>query len=115
MLPKKQRLNRSRDIMAVIKRGSLLRTPHVNIYYRLRDDDQVSRSACIVGKKVHRSAVKRHTYQRWLRSAARQLMSRTNSPVDTVWVAQSQINHLPNATVLYDKLEPHLSRLFRDA
>ena len=111
MLPRKHRLTKQNDIVHTIRRGRTLRTPYVHVHLLNRADHNISRSACIVAKKVHLSAVRRHTYQRWLRVQARTLLPQLTEPCDVVWVAQPQITQLSSSRELQHRLAPYLTHL----
>jgi ribonuclease P protein component len=92
MLPRSARLRRSREIQRVVHEGRVFVTTYLKVY-RAPSLAPDTRVACVVGKTVHRSAVARHRYQRWLRALARELLSETvlASPYDMVWVARPSI------------------------
>lgn len=91
MLPRKQRLARSADIQHVLRRGRCFQVPGMRIC--VAPGATQSRVACIVSKKVSRLAVRRHRYQRWLRSLAKELLAGplVGKQYDMVLVATPQI------------------------
>lgn len=112
MLPRSSRLHKSEEIRTILRRGQRLPTPYVYVYYLPRSDHKgLSRVACIVSKKVHSSAIKRHYYQRWLREAARHFIPRIVQTCDMVWVAKPAITKVKNLTELQDNLTPYLQKL----
>ncbi len=72
--------------MVVVRRGRRLRTPYL-VMYVLRSTAGSSRVACVVGKKVHRTAVVRHRIQRQMREIAQQTIPSLSRSHDMVWVA----------------------------
>lgn len=91
MLAREQRLRRSEDIMRVMRHGRRIKMPHALLYVAAAPNTEGVRVACIVGKRVHRSAVRRHSIQRRLRESVRTHLPRASSPVDLVVVAQPSI------------------------
>lgn len=100
MIPRDKRLSRQQDIVRVVRLGKKIITPYIIIHAVPAAPDQAgSRVACVVGKKVNALAVKRHKYQRWVRSLAAQTIPGLSSAYDMVWVARPTINE---ATSLAD-------------
>jgi len=113
MLAQKNRLRRSQDIRDVLKNGQRVTIPEVYIYFK-KNDLEHGRIATIVGKKIHKQAVKRHRYQRWLRSLAADYVvspAKTRS-YDMVWVAQPRINNVRAQKDLEVPLKLKLQRFF---
>ena len=105
MLPAANRLRGEPDIQATLKTGRRLPTPHVRIFIRPNPHSQTSRFACVVGKRVSRSAVRRHRYQRWLRQVARRALTTTHTPpVDVVLLANPSITTVKNLSQLVDTI-----------
>lgn len=113
MLPRKSRLNKHNDIIATIRRGKRLDTPYVLLHSLQRNRATTSRFTCIVSKKVHTSATKRHTYQRWLRASAQAIMPRLGKPLDMVWLAKPEIVTIKKASVLQNSLQPYIDQLIK--
>ena len=90
MLPTKERLTKEKDIQLVIKKG-FRRKGHFFIIYVLKNNKDNHRIACVVGKKVSKSSVVRHRYQRWLREALKSLKSEIIVPSDIVVIALPSI------------------------
>lgn len=111
MLSRKFRLSRHIDIMNVLRRGRRLNTPFVHLYHLAQPNAPTPRIACVVSKKVHSSAVKRHTYQRWLRRIAQDFISSTTASSDMVWVAKPKINTVKKISDLQKSLQPVLRRV----
>jgi ribonuclease P protein component len=76
-----------------------------------RPDQEQTRVATIVAKKVHSSAVKRHQYQRWLRAVAIELLPSLKQPYDMVWVAKPKITELASAREVAQKVRPLFDKL----
>jgi ribonuclease P protein component len=72
MLPRPLRLTRQEDILRVLRTGRVVKNPYLRLHFQVLPEQPFPRFACVVGKKVHRHAVKRHRYQRWLRHLVRQ-------------------------------------------
>lgn len=73
-----------------------------------------TRIACVVGKSVHRSAVRRHKYQRWLREVARQTLA-TQSPntaYDMVWIARPGMTNMSSVAAIAADLAPRWRQLY---
>ncbi len=111
MLSAGNRLRRRQDVLAVIQRGRLYRTKYLNIYRLGRADQAGTRLACVVGKKVHQSAVRRHQVQRWLREIARGTIQGMQDSVDMVWVAKPSIVRITSKTELEQALSGDLKKI----
>ncbi len=98
MLPRPHRLRATTTIKEVVRAGKVIPTPWVRLHLLPRPANTATRVACVVGKKVHRLATRRHRYQRWLREAARTLISVFSTPYDVVIVAQPLITTLTTPT-----------------
>lgn len=81
--------------------------------YRYPSPTPFTRVACVVGTSVHRSAVRRHRYQRWLRELSRNLLRERPLPVpyDMVWVAQPSIIQADSLAKLYQDVAPRWEKL----
>lgn len=91
MLPGYARLRRSQDIVTTLRQGKAVATPYVRAHLYQSTRSGPARVACIVGKKVHASAVQRHRYQRWLRECAKALYPSLETGSDLVLVGQPQL------------------------
>jgi len=111
MLPRKHRLTGRHNILRTIRRGRSLSTAYVRIHLLVRAGQDTSRVAFIVSKKVHRSAVKRHTYQRWLRHISGALLPQLTQSYDMVWIAQPQIAKLKSSREISRHLAAGLKQL----
>lgn len=111
MLPRRLRLTKNTDILKVMRQGNKISTPYVWLYLLPRNDDQSSRAACVVSKKVHQSAVKRHHYQRWLRQLSGTYISRLPAAYDMVWVARPKIIEVNEISKLQNSLQTQLDKL----
>lgn len=109
MLPRPARLHRTQDITAVLRHGQRSRTPWVRLYYR-PGRTAGTRVACIVGRQVDPSAVRRKRYQRWLREIARQALASTHAPYDMVWVARPEIRECRSLAALREQIASSLPR-----
>jgi len=105
MLPAAFRLRRSDDIAMVVRTGLHISTPYVRIHAVLKPDNSHSRLACVVGKKVHSSAVQRHRYQRWLRVYAEDLLKELKMTYDIVLVGQPSLNTVTTYAQLKETLQ----------
>ena len=94
-----------------MRQGNRISTPYVWLYFLRRADSQSSRAATIVSKKVHQSAVKRHRYQRWLRSLADTHINRLPAAYDMVWVARPKIIEVNKIAKLQNSLPAQLNKL----
>ena len=72
-----------------MKTGARVQTEHV-VIYSAPSLSGTFRCACIVGKKVHKSAVIRHRIQRRLREACKQCMVAISGAYDIVVIAKKQ-------------------------
>jgi ribonuclease P protein component len=108
MLPRHLRLTKNADILRIMRQGKKISTPYVWIYFLKRDDKKPSRAASVVSKKVHKLAVKRHRYQRWLRQLSKAHISRLPLAHDMVWVARPKITEVKKITELQSSLQGHL-------
>lgn len=106
MVPGRLRLRSRDDIQRVVRSGKRVVTPYVFIYAS-PGLNQHSRVACIVSKKVSKSAVRRHRYQRWLRESAQRFLPQMPAPTDMVWVGRPALVNLHTGA----ELESSLSRL----
>jgi ribonuclease P protein component len=106
VLPTTQRLRQSAAIERVVKTGALMRTPYVLLYRSPAPGQPTSRVACIVSKRVSKSAVVRHRYQRWLRQYARHVVAQKGPVFDIVLVARPSLATLTTSAALFESL-PH--------
>lgn len=94
MLAKKNRLTTSSDIENVVVRGLRVRGKYVTIYSAPSTHGE-PRIACVAGKRVHASAVIRHSVQRKLRAACRDIVTTFHGSYDIVVVALSpDVRHI---------------------
>lgn len=89
MLASKYRLRASADIAHVIRNGKKIHTPCAVITILIPSPVNHTRIACVVGKKVDRSSVVRHSVQRKLRAGAAALPLEGTTPYDMVIVASN--------------------------
>ncbi|MEX1112262.1 MAG: ribonuclease P protein component [Candidatus Andersenbacteria bacterium] len=79
------RIRHTAEVLAVIRRGQKIRTPYLLLYLL---PAKQWRMACVVGKKVSKSAVVRHRIQRQLREIVRDVVvGASGGPYDVVVVA----------------------------
>jgi len=106
MLGASQRLRSSREIREVVHYGRRIQTPFVRVHFLRKPNQLSSRVACVVGTRVHRSAVVRHRYQRWLRQYAREFLAQQQGAVsyDIVFVAVPAMNTLSRSADLKNSL-----------
>jgi ribonuclease P protein component len=112
MLPAHHRLRRQADIARVFKAGKKLRSPHTVIYYLARPASPYSRAACIVSRKVHRSAVMRHRYQRWLRHTAKNLIKNSPLIMDIIIIALPSLARINEYKVIDKEITQTRKRIF---
>ncbi|HLC49755.1 MAG TPA: ribonuclease P protein component [Candidatus Andersenbacteria bacterium] len=86
MLKKENRLTKSQDIENIVRGGARLRTKHMVIYTMPSTQGHI-RFACVAGKKVHASAVIRHSVQRKIRAACSIIVTSRPGSYDIVVVA----------------------------
>jgi len=86
MLARKNRLTASSDIQQVVVHGARVRTNNLSIYSAPNAVNN-TRFACVAGKKVHASAVVRHSIQRKIRAACASITTSFTSSYDIVVVA----------------------------
>ncbi len=111
MLPRHFRLAKSSNIRDAIRRGKVYRTPYVRIYAYAAHTQVHSRVACIVGRRIHASAVVRHRFQRMLREAARAAIATLPHPYDMVWVAKPEIVRVRSLPELRESLRYTIEKL----
>lgn len=106
MFSRRNRLSRRSDVLRVIKNGKKIRLPHVLVYIQKGDTALPSRHTCIVGKKVAKSAVARHRFQRWLREAVRHEW--VVNGYDIVWMGLPSLASISSKKDLDRVLIPHI-------
>ncbi len=111
MLPRRLRLTKNADILKIMRQGNKITTPYVWLYLLQRTNNESSRAACVVGKKVHQLAVRRHRYQRWLRQLADTHIKRLSTAYDMVWVARPEITEVKELSKLQESLQVQLDKL----
>lgn len=106
MLPRGVRLRRSAEVTHVVRRGRRLYTPYVTIHQVARPEMNHHRVACVVGKRVAKSSVQRHRYQRWLRHVAGEWLRQHPGPptYDMVWVARPAIKAVKSLRELQESV-----------
>ena len=111
MLAKESRLNKTNDIVRTIRYGRRIRTPYVLLYV-LKPDPAPSKAkvAVVVGKKVHKLAVKRHKYQRWLREIAQEVINDI-PPFEMVWLALPPLKEVSSKQDLKKSLDSVVEKL----
>jgi len=107
MLPPENRITKNTDISAIKKNGQKINTRHIIIYY-LPGKSPLPRFAFVVGKHVHKSAVARHRYQRWMRNIAKSIIPRLSQPFNMVWVARPSINQTLRQQQIFNDVEAGL-------
>lgn len=114
MLPRPLRLRRRKDVKRVMHTGRRIRTQYAIIYVTRVSVPQ-SRIACVVGRRVHSSAVRRHRIQRWLREIARSTIADMSTPYDMVWVALPGIANVKTKMQLEGSIKSRLLKLTRES
>lgn len=89
MLPSRFRLTASADIERVITIGTRVYTPFATLYVLAQPEKDCTRIACVVGKRVDKTAVVRHAVQRKLRAAIITLPVTMKASYDMVIVASN--------------------------
>ena len=93
MLSQKNRITKNADISTIKTTGQKINVRHLIIYYKPNPSPD-PRFAFVVGKHVHKTAVVRHRYQRWMRGAAKAIAPHLKQSFDMVWVARPSINQV---------------------
>ena len=92
MLAKIHRLRHTTDIQSVRRAGTCQPVGPLRVCV-LKKETGPMRTACVVGKRVHASAVKRHRLQRLLREFVRSVQKQVgNASYDMVISAQRPAN-----------------------
>lgn len=99
----------SLEIKDIIQCGQRFELPALRLYVH-PNRFLPPKTACIVGKKVHRSAVVRHRYQRLLREAVRAAIC-SGVKYDMVVVAKPEILTLKKLSELQNVLKPCFENL----
>lgn len=112
MLPRLHRLRQTKAIQHTLHTGTCFTTPYIKVCY-IPSQAAQTRVACVVGKSVHRSAVRRHRYQRQLREIVRHLLAEEPlpRPYDMVWMAKSSIQKAPSLGVILAAVKPSWQKL----
>lgn len=86
MLPSKNRLNKTKDIERVFKKGETHREGF--LFLKLAENGlTLSRFAFVVGQKVSKKAVLRNKIKRRMREAVKKQLPNIKPGFDGVWVA----------------------------
>lgn len=101
MLPRPLRLRRSADIRRVTTTGRRFVTPYFTAYCLKSSTLSPPQAAVVVGKRVHKSAVVRHRYQRWLRALLRHSLTALPPGVELVVVGRPDLVSLTSQQLLY--------------
>ncbi len=109
MLPKRHRVTRQREFLA-LQRGTAVRGPSLTLRLVRRTDRDPVRIAVVVSKRVSRRAVDRHQVTRWLREAARADLAALPSGV-TVKVSATA----PYASYSFPRCQVELHGLLQQA
>lgn len=110
MLARSDRLHLSADIERVTRTGVRTQTPIGAVYILTPSPAGRTRIACVVGKRVHSSAVVRHATQRKLRHACRALPNTPHGPYDMVVVASTAGIRTMNQKEIIDILSHAINR-----
>lgn len=112
MLPRLHRLRQTKQIQKVVRSGRCFNTPYVRVCLHAGETSS-TRIACVVGKSVDKSAVRRHRYQRWLRQVASDFVAGhpSASPYDMVWIAQPAIANAKAPAAVAAAVIPHLQKI----
>lgn len=111
MLPPIHRLHREADLKRTLQQGRLFRSSCLTIRSLKRGDEEPTRLATVVGKRVHASAIRRHQYQRWLREAGRELIQALPVGYDMVVVAQPPLARLTSLAEISEDMRAILKLL----
>ena len=90
MIPKKNRLNKEKDIEYVLKKGQIKFSPILNIKY-LPAETKVSRFCIIISKKISLKAVVRNRSKRQISASLQDLIENIKKPVDVVILTKPAI------------------------
>lgn len=99
----------SQRIRIVLRSGQRFETPSTTLVV-VSTPSPSGEVACVVGKKVHKSAVVRHRYQRLMRAALAEVPKKKPA-YDMVVMAKPTILSLQKLSELERELKSHLTRL----
>lgn len=92
VLPRSFRLQKSKDIQQVIKKGSRFRAPHVQ-FSVFKTDAEVSRFAFIVSNKISKKATARNRTKRLMRESVRHLLPQLRPGFDIIiWASYGALD-----------------------
>lgn len=111
MLPRASRVHRSQDIKQIVRYGNRIITPYMLIYWQQRDAAVSPRIACVVGKKVHKRAYRRHRLQRLLRALARETITHTKDGAAMVWVGRPNLSDVTGLEQLRQSIVSYRAQL----
>lgn len=78
-------------MVGILRFGKKITTPFLWAYARRNVAGLPGKFACVVSKRVSKSAVRRHYYQRWMREMARGIQKQQANEVSVVLVARPAI------------------------
>lgn len=109
MIPRSHRLTGS-DVDEIVRFGKRFADGFNTVFARRSRSNNI-RIACVVGKRVARSAVHRHRIQRWMREAAREYiyLDRWTLSLDMVWVAKPKMGTMKQLS----EVKEHISDLMK--
>ena len=116
MLPKIHRLSLRTEFKKLKLEGRLVRGNFFSLLVRVRQDNQPSRFAFIVSKKVHLHSVKRNYVRRLMVEAVRNVLPKVELNLDGVFLVRQTIlnQKLPEITkavnqILNEKNHPQVN------
>ncbi len=112
MLKKLNRLNKTKDIKAIMKSGKAFYAPVLMLKVRPNLLEK-NRLTVIVSAKVSKKAVSRNLVKRRLREAARDLWPKTKCGWDAVILASPKIINSPDKILAFDKIKEKLLMVFK--
>ena len=109
MLPKKNRLRKSKDFDRVFKKSRPVFLNHLSIRSRNNGTDK-SRIGFIVSNKINKLASRRNAVKRQLRACSKVLISQVKPGYDIIVVLKSDFSYPYQQSEIYDFLNKALNR-----
>jgi ribonuclease P protein component len=112
MLARAHRLRQTSDIKDTVRQGGKYNSSQLTVFVRPGQSKQ-TRIALVVGRAVHRSAVRRHRLRRWMAQVAGEALDNlfTGASYDMVWVARPAAEKIQSLEQLRKVLWPTLKRI----
>jgi len=109
MLPKANRLRRSKDIQTLFSKGESVFDDVCGLKYRINQRDE-TRVAVIVGKRISKKAVVRNRIRRRIREIVRHNLDDMAKGYDVALLVQDRAVDMP-----VDELRKHIGRVLNKA